>query len=180
MKDAAGNAEANLAAKFSGATYVAGGVLQKFWDAINTNTPDTLRADPRFPDSPTSTTIEPRFEYPPNAANEAGSNYGDTLSGWLVPPKDGDYVFFICSDDMSDLFLSTDDNPANKKLIAQETVWSSPRQWAITSVERAISRPSAPINSRAASGRGRQPFISSRANATISKRSTPKAVAVII
>jgi Concanavalin A-like lectin/glucanases superfamily len=56
-------------------------------------------------------------------------NYVERLSGYFIPPADGAYVLFINSDDDSDLFLSTDDNPANKQLIAQETVWSNPYQW---------------------------------------------------
>jgi hypothetical protein len=64
---------------------------------------------------------------------ESGSNFADTygnqISGFFIPPTTADYVFFLCSDDQSDLWLSTDENPANKKLIAQETVWSNPRQW---------------------------------------------------
>ena len=56
-------------------------------------------------------------------------NYIERLSGWFIPPADGTYVFFINSDDDSDLFLSTDANPTNKVLIAQETVWSGAYQW---------------------------------------------------
>src|SRR5207249_2450436 len=50
-------------------------------------------------------------------------------SGFFVPPADGNYIFFMCSDDNGALFLSTDDNPANKKQIAAETAWSNLRQW---------------------------------------------------
>jgi len=42
---------------------------------------------------------------------------------------DGKYVFFLASDDASYLFLSTDDKPANKKLIAYESGWSNQYQW---------------------------------------------------
>src|SRR5439155_1355797 len=51
-------------------------------------------------------------------------NYANRFSGFFIPPTTGDYVFFVCSDDDSDLFLSTDDKPANKRMIAQETNWS--------------------------------------------------------
>jgi len=40
--------------------------------------------------------------------------------------------FFVAGDDDSDLFLSTDDKPANKKLIAQEQGWSNEAQWTTT------------------------------------------------
>ena len=56
-------------------------------------------------------------------------NYGTQFRGYITAPTNGNYVFFVCSDDNSALFLSTDENPANKKLIAIETVWSTTRQW---------------------------------------------------
>jgi hypothetical protein len=58
-----------------------------------------------------------------------GANYANRISGFFIPPEDGDYVFFVAGDDNTDLFLSTDDKPANKKLIAQETGWSAYRRW---------------------------------------------------
>jgi len=56
-------------------------------------------------------------------------NYANRFSGYFIPPTTGNYIFFISGDDDSDLFLSTDDNPSNKKLIAQEVSWSNSRQW---------------------------------------------------
>jgi hypothetical protein len=61
--------------------------------------------------------------------NGYDDNYASRISGLYTPPVDGDYVFFINSDDDSDLFLSTDDSPAKKHLIAQETGWSDARNW---------------------------------------------------
>ncbi|MHC4283284.1 MAG: PA14 domain-containing protein [Planctomycetota bacterium] len=49
------------------------------------------------------------------------------MHGFLYPPVSGDYTFWISSDDASELWLSTDDNPANKALIAFETTWSQSR-----------------------------------------------------
>jgi len=57
------------------------------------------------------------------------NNYVNRISGFFIPPADADYVFYVNSDDDSDLFLSTDDTPANKKLIAREENWSGLRQW---------------------------------------------------
>jgi hypothetical protein len=58
-----------------------------------------------------------------------GSSYAERVSALFTAPETTDYVFFLASDDDSDLFLSTDATPANKHLIAQETVWSNSRQW---------------------------------------------------
>jgi hypothetical protein len=51
-------------------------------------------------------------------------NYANRVSGFFIPPTTGDYVFFLNSDDDSDLFLSTDETPANKRLIARAVGWS--------------------------------------------------------
>ncbi len=59
----------------------------------------------------------------------ARDNYSARVYGYFIPPANGNYVFFVASDDQSNVYLSTDDKPANKKLIAQETGWSNQYQW---------------------------------------------------
>ena len=59
-------------------------------------------------------------------------NYANRFSGFFVPSETADYVFFVASDDDSDLFLSTDATPANKRMIAQEASWSNSRSWNTT------------------------------------------------
>jgi len=106
-----------------------------------------LLSDPSFPDSPDMVVFEPYFElwatgdgsFPAPVGNSSPpyytsttttyTNYGAQMLGYFYPPKTGNYTFYICSDDNSELFLSTDDNPANKLLIAAETVWSNPREY---------------------------------------------------
>lgn len=48
-------------------------------------------------------------------------NYLEELTGFFIPPVDGNYSFYIRADDGSAFFLSTDSNPANLKLVAQST-----------------------------------------------------------
>jgi len=45
--------------------------------------------------------------------------YAERVAASSSPPKPTNYVFFLASDDDSDLFLSTDSTPANKHIIAQ-------------------------------------------------------------
>ncbi|MGE3312817.1 MAG: PA14 domain-containing protein [Limisphaerales bacterium] len=52
--------------------------------------------------------------------NGYGDNYGARVSGFITPAVSGDYDFFIRADDQAQLYLSTDDNPANAQVIAQE------------------------------------------------------------
>jgi hypothetical protein len=58
-----------------------------------------------------------------------GDSYAQRISGFFTPNETTDYVFFLATDDDSDLFLSTNADPANKKLIAQEGSWSNSRSW---------------------------------------------------
>jgi mono/diheme cytochrome c family protein len=61
--------------------------------------------------------------------SQQGTDYSERVSGYFVPPVTGNYVFFVASYAQSDLFLSTDNTPANKHLIAQETKSSKPLEW---------------------------------------------------
>ena len=65
--------------------------------------------------------------------NDAINDYAQRLSGFFIPPTSGAYVFFLSSDDDSDLWLSTDETPAKKRLIAQENAWSNTREWTNSS-----------------------------------------------
>ncbi len=63
------------------------------------------------------------------APRRSGAQYGQRLSGWLVPPSTGAYVFFIASDNDSELWLSTDATVPNKQLIASVSGSTGSRQW---------------------------------------------------
>lgn len=123
------NIVAGTTANFKSWVWASGAVYNKFWDNFGANNIGALTTLATFPFLPSRVTIEQRWEYPANGGGEGGANYGNQLSGWFVPAQTSDYVFFTCSDDPSDLYLSTDENPANKLLIARETGWSNPRNW---------------------------------------------------
>lgn len=53
-------------------------------------------------------------------------NYGGRLTGWVVPPVDGAYTFFIRGDDGTQLKLSGDDNPANRQVLVTTTGANNP------------------------------------------------------
>ena len=65
------------------------------------------------------------FSTPHNQAD----NYGERVSAIFVPKVTTNYTFFVTTDDDSDLFLSTDATPVNKRMIAQEVDWSGPLTW---------------------------------------------------
>ena len=94
--------------------------------------PAALRTDLENP----SYTAAPAFIHYLNsfeAPSGQGVNYSERLSTVFTPTQSGNYVFFISSDDDSDLFLSSDASPLLKHLIAQETTWSNSREWTTSS-----------------------------------------------
>ncbi|MDA1274666.1 MAG: Ig-like domain-containing protein [Verrucomicrobia bacterium] len=93
-----------------------------------------LTGNPKFPDNPDNIFFYPYFEWAATgdlftAPGNYSNNYGGQIVGYFYPPSTGDYAFFLAADDNAVLYLSPDSNPGNKKLIAQETVWSNPRQY---------------------------------------------------
>lgn len=56
--------------------------------------------------------------------------FGTRVTGYLVPPVDGDYVFAVAADDAAELRLSPDAVEANKALIAAATNATGFRQWS--------------------------------------------------
>jgi hypothetical protein len=95
----------------------------------------------RFPGHPDEVGEISEFEAPANVADA----YGQKISGYLIPPVTGEYVFYLNSDDQGALFLSTDGTPGNKRLIATEPVWSNSRYWLATARRSKQENISAPI-----------------------------------
>lgn len=96
-----------------------------------------LTGNAKFPNSPDVVYYYPYFEWNADASgdisvaanNAYADNYGVQMIGYFYPPSTGDYTFYLAADDGANLYLSTDDTSANKKLIAQESGWSNPRNW---------------------------------------------------
>ncbi len=63
---------------------------------------------------PTGRVLETRFGAPRNWED----SYLQRLSGWIIPPLDGEYVFWISADDEAELWLSTDDSRERRQRIA--------------------------------------------------------------
>ncbi len=115
-----------------------GAALHQKYSNVDNGTggnPDGLFNDPRFPNNPDRRDIELRWEYPADgiyrvAADDPSRNYFDTIEGFFIPPTTGSYVFFTCGADRWWLYLSTDESPANRHLVAAEPgSWTNPRGW---------------------------------------------------
>ena len=89
----------------------------------------------KFPNSPDVVLFFPYFEWNAGGditvpAAQFADNYGGQMVGYFYPPTTGDYVFYLAADDNAVLYLSPSANPAEKKVIARETVWSNPREYS--------------------------------------------------
>jgi hypothetical protein len=56
-------------------------------------------------------------------------NYSMRISGVLIAPVTGNYIFAMSSDDNGRTYLSSDANPANKVEIAREPAWNGGREY---------------------------------------------------
>lgn len=76
------------------------------------------------------------FEAPSNVAD----NYGQRIRGYVCPPVTGNYTFWISSDDNSELWLSTTDQPSNKTLIASVVGWTFSNEWTKYPSQQSVSK----------------------------------------
>ena len=101
------------------------GVLREVYTGIGGTTVADLTNDVNFPNNPSAQEVLTDFEAPTDVDND----YGQRLTAYVVPPASGDYLFWIASDDNSALFLSTDDTPAKKQVIASVPGWTFSQEW---------------------------------------------------
>ena len=95
---------------------------QLYFNLDGSQAVSSLTNSPTYPDSPTSVDFLGSMGWPiPNI----GDSYGGRMAGILVPPVTGTYYLSVESDDNSDLFLSSNENPANKVLVSFEPNWGN-------------------------------------------------------
>lgn len=103
------------------AVSVPGKVVMETWQGVS----GTTIADIPLTDSPTRTDSLSTLE----GGSNVGDNYGIRVRGYLVAPADGDYTFYIASDDHSQLWLSADTTFAAKSMVASVSGWTNSREW---------------------------------------------------
>ncbi len=103
-----------------------GTILREVWENIGSgNAVSNLTGNENYPANPSYSEEVTLFEAPTDFAD----NFGSRLHGWLHPDTSGDYTFWIATDDNSELWLSTDESPANAVLISYVTNWAGPRDF---------------------------------------------------
>jgi hypothetical protein len=106
-------------------THGDGGLTYKVFRNISGQFVADLTNHTRFPDQPDDTLFTGHAGTP----SSLGDNYGLLLQGYLTPPETGDYRFALASDEQSQLFLSSDADPAHLTFVAQQPEWSEERMF---------------------------------------------------
>ena len=101
------------------------GVLREVWANIDGVSVSDLQQSGNFPENPLLRVIDPDFRAPVNW----GDRYGLRMSAILQPQVTADYSFWVSGDDNCELWLSSDDSPANKQRIARVPGWTPAEDW---------------------------------------------------
>lgn len=99
----------------------AGFISREVWTGVS----GTAVVDIPVGTTPNITDTLSSFEAPIDWAD----NYGTRVRGYITAPATGSYTFWIASDDASELWLSTNNDPANKVKIGWVLTDTSSRQW---------------------------------------------------
>ncbi len=100
-------------------------ILREFWLGLPGSTVSDLTSAPAFPNAPSGRTFPTLFEAP----SSFDENYGTRMRGYVKAPTTGNYRFWIAGDDNCELWLSTDENPGSRRLVARVLTWTNSRVW---------------------------------------------------
>ncbi len=102
-----------------------GTILREWWEGIGGTAVSNLTSNQNYPDNRTGCNELTSFEAPTDWAD----NYGTRVRGYIHPVFTDEYTFWIAGDDNCELWLSTDENPANASLIAYVPGWTNSQDW---------------------------------------------------
>src|SRR5205823_10223503 len=127
VKDLAGHSISPNTAKLFANVFMSGVLEHKIWlGQVNNIT--TLTNNIPVYGTPTIFDTRTNAEQGLNNAQNEGvpsQNYLSTLEGFFIPAVTTNYVFFFCADNDGYMYLSTDANPLNKKVIAADVGWQN-------------------------------------------------------
>jgi hypothetical protein len=104
-----------------------GFILREWWTGITGTSVTNLTSDINYPYAPRDRELISKTEGPVYWSDM--NDYGTRIRGYLYPPADGDYTFYIASDDSSQLWLSTDADPCHATKIAYTNGWTNQYEW---------------------------------------------------
>jgi hypothetical protein len=108
-----------------------GKISRDFWSNVH----GSSIAEIPVTQTPTSKSELTLFEAPTNV----GDSYAQRIRGYVTAPVSGNYTFWIASDDMAELYLSTSEDPTKKVKVASVAEWTNPREWTKYSSQKSVS-----------------------------------------
>ena len=112
-------------------TFTIAAISREVWTGISGTTVANIPVGA----APNLTDTLPSFEAPTNWAD----GYGTRIRGYITAPVTGNYIFWIASDDNSELWLSANDNPVNKVNIASVPDYTLSREWDKNSTQKSAA-----------------------------------------
>lgn len=117
IQDLAGNVMPLTEVQVKAPVLTHGFLRADYFTNITWQTVAHLTSNRKFPDGYDHTVYRTSSTSP----RDFGDNYGLRLWGFFIPPTNGNYTFYVRSDDESEVFLSSDSDPANEALVASQT-----------------------------------------------------------
>jgi uncharacterized protein (DUF1800 family) len=109
--------------------YPVGAVSREILTASGPNVSDIVIPSPSLtPANDTIATVDDDTEY--------GNNTGERLRGYLVPPKTGNYYFWIAANNAAELWISNDSEYVNRVKRASLTANSGKKVWNTTATQQ--------------------------------------------
>lgn len=105
---------------------IAGGLWQEIYTGISGDTISSLSSNAKFPNfSDSSGPISSA-----SSTTNYSDSYGQRWTGWLTPAVSGNYRFYLASDDSSELWLGTNDQPNTATRIVTLSGYTGVKQWS--------------------------------------------------
>ena len=112
-----------------------GAILREYWTGISGTAVSDLTGNANYPNSPSGSDLLASLETPTDWADD----YGTRVRGYITAPNTGGFEFWIASDDNSELWLSTNADPANVSKIAYVSDWTTAREWNKYSSQKSLT-----------------------------------------
>ena len=116
-----------------------GSISRDYWTGVSGSTIANLPTSTAPTGSDTLSSLRAVNWSNSSQTKDWADSYGQRLRGYLCAPTSGSYTFWIASDDSSELWLSTDSNPANKQKIASQTDWTNQDEWTKQSSQKSAA-----------------------------------------
>ena len=114
-----------------------GSVMQEVWTGLSGGNLTTMTSNASYPNKPALREFLTSFEC---LAQDWEENYGTRVTGFIRPPVTGNYTFAVSGDEVVQLYLSTDANPANKTLVASTSTATAFRDFAANASQQSAPR----------------------------------------